>query len=818
MDKILFELRQTLRGFSARPLFAVMTVLTLTLGIGVTTILFSVLHGVLLKPLPFFEPQSIVRVFEIGADGSRSLGMADLNFADLRERNHSFEGLSHFHTGVESVISGTGESARVVIAMVSQDFPRVMGVQPVLGRLFRSDEHQTGAAPAALVSHAWWQEHMGGARDLAGRSLRFGGRLHTVIGVLPPGFDYPDGAHIWTPRELLEQNLSRTTLNGEVVGRLAADASLEQARADISGIARQLSAEYGDGIWMVDTAVVPLHEYMVGQTRPTLWLLFTAATLLLLIACANVANLLLARAAARQQKLAVRVALGASQRRLALHFLGESLLLTVTGGVLGAVAAYWGIELLSALPAGNLPRLAEIQVDGTVLIFVLVVSLLIAVLLGLLTSRMVPNDVVTALAASQRMTSTGAGSTRLRNSLVILQVAMTLMLLVGAALLGRSLLKLLDVDPGFRTDNVVIMNLSSPRPGEGELEKIRLANFYHELLTRLKAIPGIDQVGGVNSLPLASSGASGTFLVLNRPDEVTDFDSFDAVSKLPGRTGQAEFRVASEGYFRAMAIPLLRGRLFATTDTVDSAHVALVSESLAARQWPGEDPIGKLVQFGNMDGDMTPFTVIGVVGDVRETGLEAESRPTFFGYYRQRPLVTSSFTIVMHGLAESSAVIAQARRIVHDLNAEIPPEFQTIERLFAGATAERRFQLLLFSVFGVAALLLAMIGIYAVIAYEVSQRTREVGVRMAFGASSANIVRLVLWDGFLLTAIGLALGMAGAMVISRLMQSLLFGVSATDPFAFLFIPLLLLAIAMFASYLPVRQAARIEPIQALRDE
>lgn len=810
-----------MRQLGRAPGFAAVAIGTLALGIGATTALFSVVHGVLLRPLPYPEPDRIVRVFEVGSGGARSTNMSDPNFADLYERNRSFAGLAKFQAWDESVAGGS-EPARVVLASVSRDFFQVMGVQPLLGRTFHADEHREGAAPAVLVSEAFWRRYLDGDPDLSGRTLKSGDEVAAGVGVMPRGFAFPDGADVWRPRELLGLTPSRTALNSRVVGRLADSVPLERAREDVRGIARRLKAELGDDTWMTDAAVIPLHEEMVGHTRPALLLLLGASGFLLLIACANVVNLLLARVTARRREHAVRIALGAGRGRLVRLLLTESLFLSLTGGALGVLVAHWGVDLLLGLETGNLPRLAEIRVEGSALLFALAVSVLVAVGVGLVAAwRAIRDGVQGALGGGQH-TQTGAGSARLRGALIVSQVALTLILLVGAGLLGRSLLRLLDVDPGFRTDDVVVMNLSLPWAEddwqEDDAEVFRLASFHEELLARLGAIPGVDEVGGVNLLPLASSGWNGTFLVVNHPAEVTDFEGFASLSKDPARTGEAEFRIATEDYFRAMSIPLLRGRPFDRGDSADAEHVAVISQSLAVTQWPDEDPIGKLIQFGNMDGDLTPFRVVGVVGDVHTTSLESEPRPTFYAFYRQRPSRTAGFSFVIQGAPDPSAVISQARSIVRELAPEVPPDFRAVEQLFAGSLTEHRFRLLLLGIFGATALLLAVAGIYGVISFHVALRTQEIGVRMALGATGENVIRLVVRRGLLLAALGVTLGLAGALAVTRLMRGLLYGVTATDLITFLAVPLLLVAAVVLACFLPARRAARVDPMTALRVE
>lgn len=776
------------------------------------------MHGVLLRPLPYPEPDRIVRVFEVDSSGTRSTNMSDPNFADLREQSRSFEAFAKFNFSVMSVSAG-GEAARVMVASVSRDFFRVMGVQPRYGRTFHADELREGAAPVAIVSHGYWQRYLAGDPELSKHTLTLDDFVIPIVGVMPPGFTSPEGADIWTPREPLGETPSRTALNSKVIGRLAGGVPIERARAEVSGIARRLKAEYGRDIWMVDAAVIPLHEEIVGRTRLALLLLLGASGLLLLIACANVVNLLLARATVRQHELAVRIALGAGRGRVVRQFLTESLLLAVLGGALGLLLARWGVNALRTLPAGDLPRLAEIQVDGAVLVFALAVSVLVAVGLGLLAAwRATGREVRASLAAGGR-TRAGATSTRLRGALVVSQVALTLMLLVGTGLLLRSFQRLLTTEPGYRTVRAVAVNAYLPYP-ETDEQAARQGRFYRRLIDRLSALPGVTEIGGIDALPLHSQGANGGFLLLNRPDEVTSIEDWDRVSQDEARTGYAEYRRATPGYFRAMQIPLLRGRLFDERDRQESVNVAVVSESFAEETWPDEDPIGKLIQYANMEAwNFRPFTVIGVVGDIREASLEAEPRPTFYANSYQRPgALAAALNIVLVTPGDPTALMAAARRTVHDLDPQVAPSIQTLKEIYAASLAERRFQLLLLGVFGTTALLLALVGIYGVISFHVTQRTREIGVRMALGATGETVVRLVVRQGLLLAGLGVGIGLAGALAVTRLMRSLLYGVTATDPVTFLAVPFLLVIAVVLACFLPARRAASVDPMIALRSD
>jgi predicted permease len=694
-----------------------------------------------------------------------------------------------------------------------------MGVQALHGRFFVADEQREGGTPAVVVSAGFWRSALGGAPIGSGRTLAFDGKIFTVVGVAPPELDYPAGAELWVPAELFGRLPSRTAHNWPVLARLANNVTLAMANEDADNVARRLKQQYGDETDMVAVAMMPLREQMVGKSKPALLILLGASAVLLLIACANVVNLMMARMAAREGEYALRLALGASRGRLVQQFVAESLVLATGGGILGVLLAAVGVRALLAMQSDNLPRAADVHVSWTVLVFAFGVSVAAALAMGLLTAfRAGRGDLRAALAESQR-TQAGAGATlRLRGALVVGQVAATIVLLVGAGLLGRSFIKLLEVNPGFRTQSSLVLDVSLPSGGNHDsVWATRTAGFYDELIGRLKAIPGVREAGGVTVLPLSGDGGgNGTFLIMNGEDEKFDMEAFERLSRDPSRTGNAEFRIASGGYFRAMNIPLVKGRLFDERDTRESSHVAVISESLAKERWPNEDPLGKVIQFGNMDGDLHPFTIVGVVGDVREESLATEPASMFYADYRQRPWVAHTFDMVMQGNVENASVIAAARRAVRELRPDVPPRFRTIETVVSTSVADRRFTLLLIGVFGASALLLATLGVYGVISYLVTQRRQEIGVRIALGAQSADVMRLVLRQGALLAGTGIVVGGAGALALTRLIRGMLFDVSTTDPLAFAAVILCMLVVALLASFLPARRAAGIAPMSIHR--
>ena len=594
---------------------------------------------------------------------------------------------------------------------------------------------------------------------------------------------------------------------------MSSGVAVSAAHSEISVLSRTLKQRYGDGTWMFDAAAVPLRESLTATSRPVLLLLFGAAILLLAIACLNVSNLYLARASTRQRELAVRLAIGAGRGRLTRQLLAEALVLAVAASAVGVAIAFAGVRALAALQPANVPRIADVRVDAGVLGFALAVAVGTAVLLGLLTSvRTSPTKLRESLGEGQRTMGGGRGE-RVRQGLVVAQVALTMVLLVGASLLARSFMQVLAVDPGYSTANALILDVmwtfardprgSPATPGRAP----RGADAGGQL-------PGIERVGLTNAFPLGGgSFPDGRFIEMTRPDEITSFDDYTKLHNQKARTGNAGYRIASEGYFAAMGIPLIRGRLFEVSDGPDAPHVAVISESLAKTQWPGADPIGRFIQFGNMDGDLRGFRIVGIVGDVRELSPETLPGPIFYGYYQQRP--TSRVSIVVKA-ASPSALAGQARQIVRRVDPEVPLQIRTVEDAFDRALAGRRFSLLLIGVFSACALVLATLGVYGLMAYLVSQRTREIGIRLALGAESTDVVALIVGRGVRLAVIGVAIGGVAALGLTRLLDGMLFGVTATDPIAFASVMAITLTAVLAATWVPARRAMKVAPVVALR--
>jgi putative ABC transport system permease protein len=792
---------------------------TLAIGIGATTAIFTVAYAVLLKPLPYDQPDQIVSLREVNASG-RLVNFTDPNFEDIRAQSSALNGVAEFRNWQESVAGGA-EPVRVGVAPVSQDFFSIMRVQPVLGRTFALDEQHFGAAPVALVAHSFWKQFLGARNDLTQIKLTIANQSVSVIGVLPSGFDFPGNAQIWIPRELFERLPSRSAHNWQVIARLRDGITPSKAHAELSSIARQIHQQYAPTVDMTDAAVVRLHDELAAPIRPALVVLLAAVAFLLLVACLNVANLLLAQTSARQSELSIRVALGAKPAQLLSQFLIETLLLSFLGGTLGVLAARVAVAGLLRLAPAELQNIRDISINGPVLAFAFGIMTTVALGLGVFSAhRAIRGGLHNTLATASRSHFPTLSSHRAASIIVVGQLAITLILLTGAGLLGRSLLHVLSVNPGFRTESVLTMDLALSYVDKPEAKTRRIA-FVDSLLTRLRAVPGVSDVGGSNYLPLLDSGdhSDGAYVVLS-PGQPPPrrMEELERMFHDSPNTGYAAYSVAADGFFTSLGIPLLRGRLFDDRDMIDGSQVAVISESLAREKWPDQEPLGRTIEFGNMDGDLRPLTVIGVVGDLRASSLESLPQPTVYVSYRQRPQATAHLAVVLRSSIEASALIPTVRQLVRDLDPGVPPEFSTFTRIVSSSLRARRFNLLLVGCFAGAALLLAGVGLYGVMAHSVVRRTGEIGVRITLGATRANILRLVLGQGARVTAIGVLIGIAGSLALTRAIRSLLFGLSPADPLTFAAVAFILITVALWACYVPARRASRVDPNVALRYE
>ena len=806
------EIRFALRQLRKSPAFTIIAILTLALGIGANTAIFSVVNAVLLRPLPYKAPDQLVMIWEASQkDEIDKEPLSFPNFNDYRAQAQSFEGIGAFTNSAPILSAGDGEPERLTGAAVIGDFFSVLGVEPVLGRKFLPEENEDGKNRVVILSHAFWQRRFGADPNLVGQQITLNGNQYTVVGVMPPAFQDPVAAakrpvELWVPLALTEG--MRNSRRGDflqVIARLKPNVSADQARAELQGIAKRLEQQYPDTNTGWTSFPVPLHQELTGNIRPALLVLLGAVAFLLLIACANVANLLLARASARQREIAVRSALGASRARIIRQLLTENVLLSLAGGAAGLLLAFWGTQALLAISPGNIPRLQSIGIDPQVLLFTIGISLATGVLFGLapavIVSKLNLND---TLKEGGRSSAEGAGGRRVRNGLAIAEIALSLILLVGAGLLIRSFLRLQEVKPGFNPDNVLTAQLALPVAKYAENQQV--VNFYDQLLERLSPQPGVKAASVTTALPMGGGGDFLAFFVEGRRVARTD------------RVPDAESRVVGPDYFRTMEIALRRGRLLTEQETQDAPRAAVINETLAKKYFAGEDPIGKRITFGDPQSpEATWWTIVGIVGDVRQSSLATEPYSQVFRVYKQAP--QRGMTVVVRTAGEPTSMVNTLRQQVWALDRQQPlHNVRTLEQVLADSIARPRFNTLLITILAGVALVLAAVGIYGVISYSVTQRTHEIGVRMALGASSGNVLRLVVGQGMFLAGVGLAVGVVGAFAVTRIMGSLLYDVTATDPLTYIVLVALLGFIALIASYIPARRAMRVDPVIALRNE
>ena len=816
MNGLWHDFRYAARVLGKNPGVTAIMVFTLALAIGATTAIFSVVYGVLLRPLPYYRGDRIMAISEVTSNG-RPARLADPNFDDFRDQNDSFQSIAKYAAQTVS-ISGASQPTRTMAAAVTPEFLAVFAVEPIVGRNFTAGDNQKGAAPVALVSHGYWAQHLGSAQDLAQSHLKINNEVHSVIGVLPSGFRFPNDADVWIAADIDGANPSRTSHNYSGVGRLKDGISVDQAREDISVIARRIyeaSNEKNDYL-LRDGTVAPLQDFITGKVRSPLLILLGAVGFLLLVACANVANLLLAQASVREHELSIRSALGATRSRLVRQFLTEAFLLSVLGGVLGVLAALSGLAGLVAMAPENLPRLDSVSVSVPVLLFAFLLSTTVAAGLGVFTAvRATRGDLRKGLVEGGRGQAGSQASQRIGQAIVVAQIAITLVLVIGAGLLGRSLMKVLEVNPGFRVDKILAMDVSLPWVQDPNAKSAQ-GVFFSNLIERLKQIPGVQSVGAASALPMTGGLPDGMFLLMTHNEGPITMGRLAELFKQKERTGNADFCVATEGYFQALGIRLIRGRMFDERDGANAPHVAVISESLAQDRWPAQDPIGHTIQFGNMDGDVRLLTIVGIVGDTHGYGLDEPPRPTVYVNLFQRPRAV--MTVTMLSDADTPSVSSAARGILQNLNPEIPTRFRTFQQVYSASLGSRRFNVVLIGFFGITALLLATVGLFGLMAYSVNRRIREFGVRMALGATSGDVLRMVLRQGMLTSLIGVAIGVAASFALTQTLSSLLFGVTPTDPVTFVGVTFLLVAAALLACYIPARRATKVDPMVALRYE
>ncbi|HXW03888.1 MAG TPA: ADOP family duplicated permease [Vicinamibacterales bacterium] len=798
LANLLHDARFAVRQYASTPGFTLVALLTLALGIGANTAIFSVVDGVLLRPLPYPEPERLVLVNEIVPQYG-SFSVAPANFLDWRRQNTSFERIATFTSSSATLIEGDTPE-RVVNATVSWDLFDLLRVRPVLGRTFAAGEDAPMKNQVVILSHGMWQRRFGGDPGIVGRQLSLNGTPYEVIGVMPAGFTFPSrDVEYWVPIALDTAQPTRGGHYLAVIARLKEGVALQQARAEMKTIAERLAIEHPDTNRDESAEIIALHDAAVGRVRPALLTLLAAVGVVVLIACANMANLLLVRGSGRGREIAIRTALGAGRRRIALQMLAESVVLAVAGGALGLLLAYLAIPTIQTLGTDSVPRVQDVAIDGRVLAFTLVLCLVTGIVFGVVPAWQASRASVSDVMKEGGRSSTGSGGRWLRNALVTAEVALSLVLLVGASLLLRSFDRLTQVDPGFRAEGVLSFRVSLPPTAYPE-DAHRQA-FFGQLLERLRALPGVMASGMIQSLPIRGDYVL-SFTVQGRPTQ-------------PGKDPSANYRVVSPGSFEALGIPVRLGRAFTDRDAAGGPLVAMVDEAFVRRHFPGEDPIGRGIDIGN--GTDGFYEIVGVVGDVRYGGLDARANPTMYVPYEQD--VFSTMWVVTRTAGNPRDLQGPVRGVVKDLDRGLPAyQMSALSDIVSNSLAERRFSMFLLGLFALVALFLSAVGLYGVISYSVSQRTQEIGLRLAIGAPRGHLLGMVIGQGMRLVVTGIIVGLAGAVALARSVSSLLFEVTPFDPPSYAATALVLVSVAALACYVPARRATRVDPIVALRCE
>jgi putative ABC transport system permease protein len=804
MDAMMQDLKFALAMLRKNPLFTIVVVLTLALGIGANTAMFSIVNAVLLEPLPYRDPGRLVMIWEhrLDSDDARNV-VAPANFVAWREQAKSFESMAAF--GERRVIVGTGEGSESLIErMASATLLPMLGVQAVAGRTFTLDEDEPGAPNTAMLSFGLWQRRYGGRADIIGSSIQIGGQPYTVVGVLPRDFRFFEPADVWVTFRFPPETRTTRGRSLHAIARLKPGVTLEEAQREMAALAQRQIEVFPDLETNWTASAFPLQADLVGDVRPALLVLTGAVGFLLLIACANVANLLLARAAAREREIAIRTSLGATPRRLIQQLLTESVLLGVLGGIAGLVIALWGTRTLLSLIPPDIPiaRLDTVSIDGKVLAFTMLVAIATGVIFGLVPALpAVRHATHEALKEGGRSNAIGRRGGRLQGALVAAELAFAVVLLAGAGLMLRSFTRLRQVNPGFEPQHALAATIALPTSKYGQESSV--IAFYSAAEQRIASLPGVRSVGAINYLPLSGERSASSFHVADRP------------APPRGQEPTGDMRAVTPGYFRAMGIPLIAGRFLTDADDDHAPKVAVVSQTLARTFWPKENAIGKHLLY-EWDGDQD-VEIVGVVGDVHHTGIADEPKMEIYRPLRQ--FTYWGMTIVIRTTGDPLAFTGAVRSAVREVDRDQPiARLQPLETFVAQALGKSRLDTMLFGTFAGLGLVLAVVGIYGVISYGVSQRTHEIGVRVALGARSGDVLRLIVRRGARLALIGVGIGLVAAFALTRLMRSLLFAVSPSDPMTYAAIIVLLVTVALVASWLPARRAARIDPLAALRQE
>jgi predicted permease len=807
MNTLWQDLRYGARMLLKKPGFTLVAIITLALGTGVNTAIFSLVNTVLLKPLPFYEPERLVMLWEdASALGFPRSEPAPGNYADWKAQQSTFDDLATLDWK-NLDLTGDGEPLKVSAYGVTANLFPLLGVQPTIGRNFSDEEDRPGATKVTILSYGLWQRRYGGEISILGRDIQLNGEKHTVVGVMPAGFQFMQSyIGLWVPAAFTQQELADHDNHYlTVVGRLKPGVTMEQAQADLATINERIGREHPDDAKGLTSVIVPLHEELVGKVRQPLIVLLVAVGFVLLIACANIASLLLSRAAARRKEIAVRTALGASRARIVRQLLTESVLLASTGGAVGLLVAMWSFTLLKQLIPEGMTASASLKIDLPVLGYAMAVSLLTGIVFGLAPALQASKiDLNQALKQGGGRTGLSTGGSKLRGTFVVVEVALALVLLVGAGLLIRTVFNLRGQYAVFQPEKLLTMRTGLASYKYGEHYK-RVA-FYDEVLERMQALPGVVAAAYTTSVPLQWKGGANGFTIEGRQPK-------------PGVSTNAIHRQVSAGYFQTMSIALKQGRYFDNSDNKQSLPVVIINETMARQYWADEEPLGRRFKLGVPNAPWV--TIVGVVADVRQMGMDVPVMAEMYFPYRQ---ITTHFwysprDLVIRTSGDPMSLVSAVRQEIRAVDADQPvSNIATMERLLTEETGSRRLGMILLSAYAGLALLLASLGIYGVLSYFVAQQTPEIGVRMALGARPGDILGLVLRKGMTMTLLGIGVGLFGALALTRLMASLLFGVSATDPLTFAAIALLLTAVAWLACYIPARRATKVDPMVALRYE
>ncbi|MGH9971008.1 MAG: ABC transporter permease [Pyrinomonadaceae bacterium] len=814
METLFKDIHYALRGLANRPGFALVVVLTFALGIGANTAIFTVVNSVILRPLPYKDPSHLVVVHQ-AKEGNSWSTVSYGDFNDFRERQQSFEQLTAFSAPWIFNLSGAGEPIQVNGQWSSANLLSMLGVSPIEGRDFTAADDKEGAQPVVILGYGLWQRQFGGNKAIIGKPINLDDQSFTVIGVAPPNLKITDDTDLWVPLALNRINSrGRLIRYLSVVGRLKPNVTLPGAQNDLSIIAQQLEQQYPDTNKGFAVHLTPMHEEIVGKVRTALFVLLGSVGFVLLIACANVANLTLSRAIARRKEFAIRTTLGAGRRRLIRQLLTESLILSLFGGFIGLILATWGIDLLLSLSPESIPRHQEIGPDRSVLLFTLVLSLLTGLISGVVPAwKAAKIDLNETLKESGQLHGSSARHQRFRRVLIVSEIALALVLLTGSGLLIKSFARLLNVNAGFDTENVLALQLTLPSSKYSQPPQ--RTDLYQQVETQLKALPGVKAVGAISRMPLFAGD------ITTGRSNITSTIVVEGRNVAEGDLPEADYRVASPSYFEAINIPLVKGRIFNWQDEPrDSAGrpmVVVINETMARRFWPGEEAIGKRIKWGAASPTDPWWTIVGVVGNVRHFRLDMEPRPELYRPYLVNPL--GSPILVVRTSSNPETLAAAVRSAVQAIDPNIPlSKVSTMPQLISRSVAPRRFSMLLLAIFAGVALLLATVGIYGVMSYSVMQRTHEIGIRMALGAQASDVLKLMLSAGVGLALTGVAIGLLGAFLLTRWMTTLLFGVTPTDALTFVMVPLFLIVVALVACFIPARRATKVEPLVALRYE